>query len=143
MTSGYDDFDVRWGSLRPILQDMADRLARIEQFLADSGLQVPSSSASTSLPVDSAGFFDGGGGSDAAPNTFTPTPSDSPGRIAAAVRGIDVGATPSQGTGVPDHIVQLALSGKAIRAVKEFRSFSGMGLKESKAVIDQIIARGY
>ncbi|HET7013941.1 MAG TPA: hypothetical protein VFI65_08525 [Streptosporangiaceae bacterium] len=142
MASREDDFDVRWGSLRPILQDMADRLARIEQFLADSGLQVPSSSASTSLPVDSGGFSDAGV-SDAVPNTFSPTPTDSPGRIAAAARGIDVGATPSQGSGIPDYIVQLAMSGKTIQAIKEFRSFSGMGLKESKAIIEQVAVRGY
>jgi hypothetical protein len=142
MAAREDDFDVRWGSLRPILQDMADRLARIEQFLADSGLRAPSSSASASLPADSGGFF-GGAVSDAAPSTFTPTPTDAPGRIAAAARGIDVGATPSQGTGVPDYIVQLAVSGQTIQAVKELRSFSGMGLKEAKAVIDQVAMRGY
>ena len=142
MASREDDFDVRWGSLRPILQDMADRLARIEQFLADSGLAVPSSSASTSLPADLAGFT-GGGLSDAVPNTFSSTPTDSPGRIAAAARGIDVGATPSQGSGIPDYIVQLAMSGKTIQAIKEFRSFSGMSLKEAKTIIEQVAVRGY
>lgn len=137
MATRDDYFDVQWGSLRPILQDMADRLARIESFLAASGLQVPPGTASTSLPADAGGFFD------AVPNTFEPSPSDAPGRIAAAAHGIDVGATPSDGSGIPDYIVQLAVSGKSIQAIKEFRSFSGMGLKESKAIIDQLARRGY
>jgi hypothetical protein len=133
-----DDYDeVRWGSLRPILQDMADRLDRIERFLAASGLQVPPSTPSTSIPADASGFFD------SVPNTFESTPTDGPGRIAAAAHGIDVGATPSQGSGIPDFIVQLAVSGQTIQAIKEFRSFSGMGLKESKAIIDQVARRGY
>ncbi len=133
-----DDYnEVRWGSLRPILQDMADRLARIEQFLAASGLQVPPSSESISLPTDSGAIFD------AVPNTFDPTPTDSAGRIAAAARGINVGATPSPASQIPDFIVQLAMSGKTIQAIKEFRTFSGMGLKESKAIIEQVAIRGY
>ena len=98
--------------------------------------------ASTSLPADLAGFT-GGGLSDAVPNTFSSTPTDSPGRIAAAARGIDVGATPSQGSGIPDYIVQLAMSGKTIQAIKEFRSFSGMSLKEAKTIIEQVAVRGY
>jgi XTP/dITP diphosphohydrolase len=48
-----------------------------------------------------------------------------------------------QGSGIPDYIVQLAMSGKTIQAIKEFRSFSGMGLKESKAIIEQVAIRGY
>ena len=144
MATRDDYYEVRWGSLRPILQDMADRLARIEQFLAASGLQVPPSGRSTSLPADASGFFDAvPGASDAVPNTFDSGPTDSPGRIAAAAHGIDVGATPSQGSGIPDYIVQLAMSGQTIQAIKEFRSFSGMGLKESKAIIEQVAVRGY
>lgn len=144
MANSDDYFEVRWGSLRPILQDMADRLDRIERFLAASGLQVPPSTPSTSLPADASGFFDAvPSAADAVPNTFEPTPTDAPGRIAAAAHGIDVGATPSQGSGIPDYIVQLAMSGKTIQAIKEFRSFSGMGLKESKAIIEQVAVRGY
>jgi hypothetical protein len=146
MATRDDYYEVRWGSLRPILQDMADRLARIEQFLAASGLQVPPSTPSTSLPADASGFFDavpGASLSDAVPNTFDPAPTDSPSRIAAAAHGIDVGATPSPGSQIPDYIVQLAMSGKTIQAIKEFRSFSGMGLKESKAIIEQVAVRGY
>jgi ribosomal protein L7/L12 len=137
MANRGDYSEVSWGSLRPILQDMADRLARIEQFLAASGLQVPPSISSTSLPADASGFYD------AVPNTFDPAPADSPGRMAAAARGIEVGAIPSQGSQIPDYIVQLATSGKTIQAIKEFRSFSGMGLKESKAIIEQVAIRGY
>jgi hypothetical protein len=130
--------EVQWGSLRPILQDLSDRLARIEQFLAASGLQVAPGSQPSS-PLDSGPVFD------AAPNTFDPTPVDSPGRVAAAVHGIDVGATPAQlaNPAIPDYILQLAMSGKTIQAIKEFRSYSGLGLKECKAIIEQAASRGY
>ena len=137
MASRDDYIEVQWGSLRPILQDMADRLARIEQFLAASGLQVPASSPSTSLPADASQLYD------AVPGTFEPAPADAPGRIAAAAHGIEVGATPSQVSGIPDYIVQMAMSGQTIQAIKEFRNFSGMGLKESKAIIEQVAIRGY
>jgi hypothetical protein len=99
--------EVTWAALQPILQDMTDRLARIERFLADSGLEVP---ASQPTPTPSGGVFD---------------------------------AVPSPGSGIPDYIVQLAMSGKTIQAIKEFRSFSGLGLKESKAIIEQVAIRGY
>jgi hypothetical protein len=129
--------EVQWGSLRPILQDLSDRLARIEQFLAASGLQVPPSG---SAPAPQAGI---GEVYDAVPNTFEPTPTDSPGRIAAAAHGVNVGATLPPVSQIPDFIVQLAMSGKTIQAIKEFRSFSGLGLKESKAIIEQVAIRGY
>jgi len=132
-----DNTEVHWGALRPILQDLSDRLARIEQFLVASGLQVPPSGAP---PAPQPGF---GEVHDATPSTFEPSPTDAPGRIAAAVNGIDVGATPTQGSGIPDFIVQLAVAGKTIQAIKEFRSFSGMSLKESKAIVEQIANRGY
>jgi hypothetical protein len=131
--------EVQWGALRPILQDLTDRLTRIEQFLAASGLQVPASPQSASVP---SAF---GAVSDAVPGTFDPTPVDSPGRVAAAVHGVDVGVAPVQLTNpaIPDFIVQLALSGRKIQAVKEYRSFTGLPLKEAKAIIDQVAAGGY
>lgn len=131
--------EVSWGSLRPILQDLTDRLARIEQFLAASGLQVPPELAGS--PVTPS--FDSGPVFDAVPNTFDPTPVDTPGRMAAAVHGIDVGAQPVNNSQLPDYILQLALTGKKIQAIKELRSFSGLGLKEAKAIIDLTADRGY
>jgi hypothetical protein len=130
--------EVQWGALRPILQDLTDRLARIEQFLAASGLQVPPGSPVPS-PLDSGPVFD------AVPNTFDPTPVDSPGRVAAAVHGIDVGATPVQLTNpdIPSYIVQLARSGKTIQAIKEYRNVSGLPLKEAKAIIERAANGGY
>ncbi len=141
MASREDDFEVRWGSLRPILQDMADRLARIEQFLADSGLLVPASSVSTSLPANLPVHWRRAIRRGA--EHLQLDPDRRAGRIAAAAHGIDVGATPSQGSGIPDYIVQLAMSGKTIQAIKEFRNFSGMGLKEAKTIIEQVPIRGY
>jgi ribosomal protein L7/L12 len=108
--------EVQWGALRPILQDLTDRLAHIEQFLAASGLQVPSQ---PSVAYGS-----------------------SPGQAAAAAQGISPGGDPSPFSQVPDHIAALARSGKTIEAIKEYRSATGVSLKEAKAIVEQI-AQGY
>ena len=121
--------DVQWATLRPILQDLTDRIARIEQFLAASGLQ-----ASAPQP----GEF-----SDAVPTSFGTPPGQSIGQAAAAAHGIDLGGDPgSQPPGIPDYILVMAKTGQQIRAIQELRSVTGLSLKEAKATIDQI-ARGY
>jgi hypothetical protein len=128
--------EVQWGSLRPILQEMADRIARIEQALAAAGLQAPSQ------PMNSFGDV-----FDAAPASFGQPPSASfgqpsaasLGQVAAAAHGVNLGGdVNAQSSQVPDYIVQLARSGKKIQAIKELREVSGMGLKEAKDIIDQM-----
>ena len=120
--------DVQWATLRPILQDLTDRIARIEQFLAASGLQVPSQP----------GEF-----SDAVPGTFA-TPGDpSLGQVAAAAHGIGAAGGPGpQNFGMPDYIVQMARTGQKIQAIKELRGVTGMSLRDAKFAVDQA-ARGY
>lgn len=117
--------EVDWSSLRPILQDMADRIARIEQFLAASGLQAPSQGAAA---------FDSVGAS------FDPPSLDSPGQMAAAVHGIGPGGG---GGAVPPEIVALARSGKLVQAIHQYRKMTGMDLKQAKAIIEQASVRGY
>lgn len=129
--------EAYWADLRPVLQDMAARIARIEQFLASSGLQGPTSGSS---------FADAGGTGevfDAVPASFGPGPVfSSPEQItAAASAGISPFGTPQPGV-VPDDILLLARSGKKIQAINEYRRRTGVSLKEAKALIDQA-ARGY
>lgn len=112
--------EVNWSSLRPILQDMADRIARIEQFLAASGLQAPSQDAAS----------------------FEAPSFDSPGQMAAAVHGIAPGSGVSGGQ-VPPEIVELARSGKLIQAIQQYRRMTGMDLKQAKAIVEQASVRGY
>jgi hypothetical protein len=128
--------EAYWVDLRPILQDMADRIARIEQFLAASGLQAPTSGPS----------FAGGGGPgevfDSVPASFGASPVFStPDQIAAASAGISPLGPPQPGV-VPADILLLARSGKKIQAIGELRKRTGVGLKEAKDIIDQA-ARGY
>ena len=108
--------EVRWGDLRPILQDMADRIGRIEQFLAASGMQAPG-------------------------ETFQAPVFDSPGQFAAQARGIYPSDMPDGG--VPDNIVMLARSGQLVQAIQQYRQLTGIGLKEAKAIVEQVAARGY
>ena len=106
--------DVQWATLRPILQDLTDRIARIEQFLASSGFEGPASTQP--------GEF-----TDAVPGSF----------------GVPMGGNQNpQSMGMPDYIVQMARMGKKIEAIKELRLATGMGLREAKNAVDQA-ARGY
>ncbi len=113
--------DVQWNDLRPILQDITDRLARIEQFMAASGLQAPAQ-------LDNFHGFDTPGQvHDAGPmQTFSPPQASMP----AAVQ-------------VPDYIVAMVQSGNAVKAIKEYRNATGVSLKEAKSVIDQLAAGGF
>lgn len=99
--------EAYWADLRPILADIADRIARIEQFLAASGLQAPASGPS----------FAGGG------DVFDSVP-------------VSPFGGPQPGI-VPDDILLLARSGKKIQAINEYRKRTGIGLKEAKDIIDQ------
>lgn len=124
-----------WAELRPILQDMADRIARIEQFLAASGLQAPSSGSS-------AGAAGSGEVFDSVPASFGAAPAFStPEQIAAASAGMSPFSGPQPAV-VPDDILLLARSGKQIQAIKELRSRTGLSLKQAKDIIDQAV-RGY
>ena len=106
--------EAYWADLRPILQDMADRIARIEQFLASSGLQAPTSGSSFAAAGGTGEVFD------SVPASFVP---------------------PQPGV-VPDDILLLVRSGKKIQAINEYRKLTGMGLKQAKNIIDQA-SRGY
>jgi hypothetical protein len=120
--------DVQWATLRPILQDLTDRIARIEQFLAASGLQAPTQP----------GQF-----TDSMPNSFGTPDTPSMGQVAAAAHGINTGTGPNpQFSGIPDYIVQMARSGQSIQAIKELRDITGMSLREAKATVDQITRGG-
>lgn len=109
-----------WADLRPILQDMADRIARIEQFLAASGLQAPGSESMSASAAGSDAVFD------SVPASFGAGP---------------VFSVPQPGA-IPDDILLLARSGKQIQAIKEYRRRTGAGLKQAKDIIDRA-ARGY
>jgi hypothetical protein len=120
--------EVQWASLRPILQDLADRVARIEQFLASSGLQVSGQPGELS---------------DGVPTAFETPQGASLGQVAAAAHGIDAGGGPApQMGGLPDYIVQMARTGQTIQAIKEVRSVMGLSLRDAKNLVDQV-ARGY
>jgi hypothetical protein len=118
--------DVQWATLRPILQDLTDRIARIEQFLAASGLQAPTQ---PSTPFG-----------DAVPTSFGTPQGPTLGQVAASAHGIDTGAD-IQSMGIPDYIVQMALSGQSIQAIKELRNVTGLSLRDAKAAVDQIVGR--
>ena len=132
--------DVQWDTLRPILQDLADRIARIEQHLAASGLQA-SGPASYGHGIEAF---------DAAPASFGPQASAS---FGSAQPYSDPAASPMSpspmspmpapmGSGVPGEIAMLARSGKMIEAIKQYREMTGVGLKEAKAAVESAL-RGY
>jgi hypothetical protein len=130
--------------LRPILQEMADRIARIEQSLAAAGLQAPSqpmTSFADAFDAAPASFGSQPGasfGSQPAAS-FGSQPAASLGQVAAAAHGVNLGGDVSgQSSQVPDYIAQMARSGKKIQAIKELRDVTGMGLKEAKQVIDLV-----
>jgi hypothetical protein len=121
--------DVQWATLQPILQDLTDRIVRIEQFLASSGLQAPGQSTTTF-----------GDTFDAVPNSFGPPPGGTPGQMAAAAHGINVGVPGPMSNQVPDYIIAIARS-NLIQAVKEYRDITGLGLREAKAAVERAAGR--
>jgi hypothetical protein len=127
--------DVEWGSLEPILREMADRIQRIEQFLAASGFQGPNQPSAafggspTAFGTPPAAFGQ--------PDPFAPGGA-TVGQMAAAAHGIDLGGNPDPTGGpVPQYIIDLVRSNRKIEAIKEYRSLTGMGLADAKHVIDQ------
>ena len=128
--------EAYWADLRPILQDMADRIARIEQFLSASGLQALSSGPSSMGAAGSGEVFDSVPASFGAPPVFSTQD-----QIAAASAGVSPFGAPQPGV-VPDDILFLARSGKKIQAITEYRKRTGISLKQAKDIIDQA-ARGY
>jgi hypothetical protein len=128
--------EAYWADLRPILQDMADRIARIEQFLAESGLQAPGPGASSAGAGGSGEVFD------SVPASFGPPPVfNTPDQFVATSPTASSFGGPQPGL-VPDDILLLARSGKKIQAITEYRRRTGISLKEAKDIIDQA-ARGY
>lgn len=124
--------DVQWESLRPILQDMADRIARMEQFLASSGLQVAGQAGASAGNV-----FDAVPSSFGSPPSATPAPVVTPAQIAAANHGVNIGGDLNpEHQQVPDYIVQMARSGKLMNAIKEYRAMTGWALAEAKAAVE-------
>ncbi len=123
--------EARWADLRPILADMADRIARIERFLAASGLQASIQDS----PSDGSGAFDSAPASVDAPAAFS-----TPGHFAEAAVGLSPFPGPQPGV-VPDDVVLLARSGKMIQAIDQYRRLTGVSLKESKAIVERA-ARG-
>jgi ribosomal L7/L12-like protein len=123
--------EVRWGGLQPILQELADRITAIEQFLAASGLQVPSQPGNNFGDVF-----------DAVPSTFTPGGSGL-GQVVAEAHGINTGSTAPAQSGIPEYIIVLAKTGRKIEAIKEYRTLTGVDLKEAKTVVDRLAILGY
>jgi hypothetical protein len=132
----YRNPEVSWGSLRPILQEMADRIAQLEQALAAAGLQVaqPSQAYTDAFSAVPASF---GSVPDASLGVAPGTPPPTVGQAAAAAHGINLGGDISgQPSQIPDYIIQIARSGRKIEAIKELRNVTGMSLKEAKDVVD-------
>lgn len=128
--------EAYWADLRPILQDMADRIARIEQFLATSGPQGPGSGSSFADTGGTGGVFD------AVPASFGPPPVfSSPDQIAAASAGISALGPPQIGV-VPDDLLMLVRSNRKIQAIAEYRKRTGCTLKQAKDIMDRA-ERGY
>ena len=121
--------EAEWSDLRPILQDMADRIARIEQFLAASGLQAPSggSGAVGDGPGRGADVLD------SVPASFDALPT---------AAGVSAFSVPERGA-VPDDIVMLARSGKVIQAINEYRKLTGMSINDARSAVQQAAVRGY
>jgi ribosomal protein L7/L12 len=112
--------DVQWNNLMPILQEITERLSRIEQFLAASGLQAPAQ------PVSLQDFGAPGSVNDAGPmQAFSPPQ-----------------APVSSDSQIPDYILTMVKTGNLVGAIKEYREAAGVSLKEAKSVIDQV-ARGF
>jgi hypothetical protein len=130
--------EVYWGSLRPILQDLTDRIARLEQLLTSSGL------ASSGLQAPGQPTFgDDFESFDAVPASFGAQPDfGSPGQVAAEAHGIAPGAG-QVGERVPADIVLLARTGKLIQAIQQYRKLTGVDVKQAKAIVEQAAARGY
>ena len=122
--------EAYWVDLRPMLQELSDRIARIEQALAASGQLAPGSGAF------SAGAGASGDGFDAVPVSFGAPPGFS---APPSFGGPSVGPQPGF---VPDDLVLLARSGKKIQAIAELRTRTGVSLKEAKNLIDQVVS-GY
>ena len=128
--------EAYWVDLRPMLQELSDRIARIEQVLAASGQLAPGSSAFPASASASGAGFDAVPASFGAPPGFNAPPAfDAP----PAFGGPSVGLQPGF---VPDDLVMLARSGKKIQAIAELRKRAGISLKEAKDLIDQA-ASGY
>lgn len=120
--------DVQWESLRPVLQDIADRLAEIERFLAVSGYEAP-----VRPPAGSIYSY-------RSADSFAP-----PQGFATAADGIAPDAmpqpSPAPGLQVPEHVMEMVRSGKHVRAIQAYRDATGVSMREAKFVIDQMMIR--
>ena len=137
--------------VRPMLQDLAARIARIEEHLArTSGYEPAGQPAGTGAGPDGqtddfsfgsapASFGSVPATSGSAPSSFGPGSASS--GFAPGLAG-PMAQPPGPGSPLPPDLVALARSGKAIKAIQLYRELTGVSLKEAKQVVDQAI-RGY
>jgi hypothetical protein len=115
--------DVYSYYVRPMLQDLAARMARIEEHLARTSGYEPAGQ-----PMGT------GTGASGQQDDFSFGSAPAPAGPMAQPLG--------PGSPLPPDLVELARSGKAIKAIQLYRELTGAGLKEAKHVVDQAI-RGY
>jgi hypothetical protein len=116
--------------VRPMLEDLAARLARIEQHLArtsgyESGGQPMGTGPGAPGQQDDFSFG-------SAPASFGTAPAPN-GPMAQPF---------GPGSPLPSDVVDLARNGKAIKAIQLYRELTGVSLKEAKQAVDEAI-RGY
>ncbi len=126
--------------VRPMLQDLAARIARIEEHLArTSGYELAGQPMGTASPQDDFSFGSAPASFGSAPVSSGPVPTSfgsAPGSAGPMAQ------PPGPGSPLPPDLVALARSGKAIKAIQLYRELTGVSLKEAKQVVDQAI-RGY
>jgi hypothetical protein len=125
----------------PMLEDLAARMARIEEHLARTTGYEP---AAQPVGMGTGQRDDFSFGS--APASFG-SPAASPGPVPTSFGSAPAPAgpmmqPPGPGSPLPPDLVALARSGKAIKAIQLYRELTGVSLKEAKQVVDQAI-RGY
>jgi hypothetical protein len=125
--------EAHWDELRPMLEELADRIGRIEQFLAASGSRAAGSGSSLAGSGGTGDFFD------SAPASFGQPPAFSnPDQIPAASAGMSPFGAPQPG-GLPEDLLMLARSNRKIQAITEYRRRTGCSLKEAKDTIDRAL----
>jgi hypothetical protein len=130
--------------VRPMLQDLAARMARIEEHLARTSGYEPAgqpmgTGAGAAGPQDDFSFGSAPASFGSARVSSGPVPTSFgsvPGQAGPMAQ------PPGPGSPLPPDLVALARSGKAIKAIQLYRELTGVSLKEAKQVVDQAI-RGY
>jgi hypothetical protein len=128
--------------VRPMLQDLAARMARIEEHLArTTGYEPAGQPTGTGAAGQQDDFSFGSAPASFGSATASSGPVPASFGSAAAPAG-PMAQPPGPGSPLPPDPVALARSGKAIKAIQLYRELTGVGLKEAKQVVDQAI-RGY